>query len=138
MWKRKLFVTVLIGAGLIGAMAFDEYQTVQNAKANLLMTTIGVPYCAPQQIRPQFKTFFRLAMAQQEGANKVTKTEIGPFSNAIPDAESIAHADANPALADDLGTMHYPITTANQQAQQFFDQGLRLAYAFNHLEAVRS
>ena len=138
MWKRKLFVTVLIGAGLIGATAFDEYQAVQNAKANLLLTTIGVPYCAPQQNRPQFKTFFRLAMAQQESANKVAKTEIGPFSNAVPDAESIAHADANPALADDLGTMHYPITTASQQAQQFFDQGLRLAYAFNHLEAVRS
>lgn len=138
MWKRKLFVTVLIGAGLIGATAFDEYQAVQNAKANLLLTTIGVPYCAPQQNRPQFKTFFRLVMAQQESANKVAKTEIGPFSNALPDAESIAHADANPVLADDLGTMRYPITTANQQAQQFFDQGLRLAYAFNHLEAVRS
>ncbi len=138
MWKRKLFVTVLIGAGLVGATAFDEYQAVQNAKANLLLTTIGVPYCATPQNRPQFKTFFRLAIAQQDSASKVAKTEIGPFSNAVPDAESIAHADANPMLADDLGTMRYPITTANQQAQQFFDQGLRLAYAFNHLEAVRS
>ncbi len=77
-------------------------------------------------------------MAQQDSAIKRSKTEIGPFSNAVPDAESIAHADANPVLADDLGTMHYPITTSNTMAQKFFDQGLRLAYAFNHLEAVRS
>ena len=138
MWKCKLLVTALIGAGLIGVTLFDEYQAAQNARANALLTTIGVPFCAPQRGGPQYKTFFRMAMAQQEGANKVARTEIGPFSNAVPDAESIAHADANPGLADDLGTMRYPITTTNRQAQQFFDQGLRLAYAFNHLEAVRS
>jgi len=37
-----------------------------------------------------------------------------------------------------LGNLHHPVSTKNVQAQQFFDQGLRLIYAFNHDEAVRS
>jgi tetratricopeptide (TPR) repeat protein len=41
-------------------------------------------------------------------------------------------------LYDNLGTLHSPITTRNRLAQQYFDQGLRLVYAFNHEEAIRS
>jgi tetratricopeptide (TPR) repeat protein len=41
-------------------------------------------------------------------------------------------------LYDNLGTLHYPITTAVPLAQRYFDQGLRLYYAFNHQEAIRS
>ena len=41
-------------------------------------------------------------------------------------------------LYDDLGDYHYAITTADPVAQQYFDQGLRLYYAFNHAEAIRS
>jgi tetratricopeptide (TPR) repeat protein len=42
-----------------------------------------------------------------------------------------------PLLAN-LGSYHHQVTTANARAQQFFDQGLRLVYAFNHAEAVRA
>src|SRR5712692_8715000 len=49
------------------------------------------------------------------------------------------HAQANPAtLLSGLGDLHHPVSTKNPQAQQFFDQGLRLIYAFNHDEAARS
>lgn len=41
-------------------------------------------------------------------------------------------------LYDNLGTHHYSITTSNPQAQRYFDQGLRLYYAFNHQEAIRA
>ena len=41
-------------------------------------------------------------------------------------------------LYDNLGTLHYPITTTVPLAQRYFDQGLRLYYAFNHQEAIRS
>lgn len=41
-------------------------------------------------------------------------------------------------LYHNLGTLHYPITTAVPLAQWYFDQGLRLYYAFNHQEAIRS
>ena len=54
--------------------------------------------------------------------------------------EHSAHpAAAKPAtLMNGLGTLHHPVSTKNPQAQQFFDQGLRLIYAFNHDEAARS
>lgn len=41
-------------------------------------------------------------------------------------------------LYDDLGDHHYAITTDVPEAQAYFDQGLRLYYAFNHAEAIRS
>ena len=37
-----------------------------------------------------------------------------------------------------LGDLHHPVSTKNAEAQEFFDQGLRLIYAFNHDEAARS
>src|SRR4051812_20802762 len=37
-----------------------------------------------------------------------------------------------------VGGLHHPVSTANSEAQEFFDQGLRLVYAFNHEEAARS
>jgi tetratricopeptide (TPR) repeat protein len=37
-----------------------------------------------------------------------------------------------------LGDLHHPVSTKNAAAQGFFDQGLRLIYAFNHDEAARS
>ncbi len=37
-----------------------------------------------------------------------------------------------------LGDFHRPITTSSAEAQKYFDQGLRLAWAFNHDEATRS
>jgi tetratricopeptide (TPR) repeat protein len=41
-------------------------------------------------------------------------------------------------LFDNLGTLHHAVTTTSDRAQRFFDQGLRLVYAFNHEEAVRA
>src|SRR5262245_37405660 len=49
-------------------------------------------------------------------------------------------APANDAayLYDDLGTHHREIMTKSVEAQRYFDQGLILAFAFNHDEAIRS
>ncbi|OEK08704.1 hypothetical protein A8C32_00020 [Flavivirga aquatica] len=41
-------------------------------------------------------------------------------------------------LFENLGNHSYTITTDNDKAQQFFNQGLRFTYAFNHAEAHRS
>ena len=41
-------------------------------------------------------------------------------------------------LMPGLGNLHHPVSTSTLEAQQFFDQGLRLVYAFNHEEAARS
>jgi pimeloyl-ACP methyl ester carboxylesterase/tetratricopeptide (TPR) repeat protein len=37
-----------------------------------------------------------------------------------------------------LGTLHVPVTTHVPAAQRFFDQGMRLLYAFNHAESIRA
>src|SRR5271166_3257964 len=48
-------------------------------------------------------------------------------------------AQARPVtLVTGLGNLHHPVSTKNPQAQEFFDQGLRFIYAFNHDEAARS
>ena len=41
-------------------------------------------------------------------------------------------------LFDDLGTLEYPVTTSSELAQKYFNQGLILAYGFNHEESFRS
>src|SRR5204863_400113 len=54
-------------------------------------------------------------------------------------AQHTAAAKAKPAtLMTGYGDWHHPVSTKNAQAQAFFDQGLRLIYAFNHDEAMRS
>jgi len=50
-------------------------------------------------------------------------------------------APATEALAPELsglGTLHVPVSTATPRAQRFFDQGMRLLYAFNHAESIRA
>jgi tetratricopeptide (TPR) repeat protein len=41
-------------------------------------------------------------------------------------------------LFEHLGTFHRPVTTSSAEAQQYFDQGMRLLWAFNHDESTRS
>jgi tetratricopeptide (TPR) repeat protein len=41
-------------------------------------------------------------------------------------------------LFDGLGNAHRTITTSSPEAQKYFDQGLRLMWAFNHDESTRS
>lgn len=41
-------------------------------------------------------------------------------------------------LYDNLGSHEYAITTGVPLAQRYFNQGLRLYYAFNHAEAIRA
>jgi pimeloyl-ACP methyl ester carboxylesterase/tetratricopeptide (TPR) repeat protein len=47
-------------------------------------------------------------------------------------------AGARVQLLEGLGEWRHAVTTRVGLAQQYFDQGLRLAYAFNHDEALRS
>jgi tetratricopeptide (TPR) repeat protein len=42
------------------------------------------------------------------------------------------------SLMEGLGDLHYKITTRDSLAQKFFNQGLRLVYGFNHVEALRA
>jgi tetratricopeptide (TPR) repeat protein len=58
-----------------------------------------------------------------------------PMSH-LPD--SIAGWARGAQLFSGLGDFHRGITTSSAPAQQYFDQGMRLLWAFNHDEATRS
>src|SRR6059058_3903914 len=45
---------------------------------------------------------------------------------------------SSPKLLPGLGDVHHPVSTKNREAQQFFDQGLKLVFGFNHDEARKS
>ena len=47
-------------------------------------------------------------------------------------------AKAQVPLYDNLGNHSYRVTTRSAPAQRYFDQGLRLYYAFNHQESIRA
>ena len=66
----------------------------------------------------------------------LAKTETAPFQ---PAAQKIGKTNQEmPPLFHDLGSLHFSITTSSPKAQAYFDQGLRLAFAFNHGEAQRA
>lgn len=41
-------------------------------------------------------------------------------------------------LLEGIGSRHHPVSTKDEQAQKFFDQGLTMIYGFNQGEAIRS
>src|SRR5713101_7489659 len=57
------------------------------------------------------------------------------FAANVPSA---ANKQSQPTLLPGLGDVHHPVSTKNREAQQFFDQGLKLVFGFNHDEARRS
>lgn len=57
---------------------------------------------------------------------------------AAADAEAMVVQGQIAPRLQGLGDHHHPITTGSPRAQIFFDQGLKLAYGFNHAEAERS
>jgi tetratricopeptide (TPR) repeat protein len=118
--------TLLAGAGLaLAAVAFGPTMAERQATAFDPMLAGGA-ICAPRTAGapPLLK---QLVLAQSE-----TK----PFKpgQQLPSPAS----RAAPELYDNLGTLHFAITTTKPRAQAYFDQGLRLALAFNHAEAARA
>lgn len=71
---------------------------------------------------------------------------ISPSGRLLAQAKEVGPAaPRNPAatvgevpLWSNLGTLTYPVSTNSPRAQNYFNQGLRLAYGFNHAEAQRA
>ncbi len=57
---------------------------------------------------------------------------------AQPQAPRVMRTSGDAKLFSGMGNHRRAVTTADPLAQQFFDQGLTWAYAFNHDEAIRS
>lgn len=52
--------------------------------------------------------------------------------------QPVKAAEGTPPLYDNLGVLRFAAGTKNANAQAYFDQGLRWAFAFNHAEAQRA
>ncbi len=51
---------------------------------------------------------------------------------------AIAQTRDSVPLFTNLGTYSHPISSRLPRVQAYFNQGLRLTYGFNHLEAIRA
>ncbi len=57
----------------------------------------------------------------------------------MPDWKSIIRDSVSkPVLFNNLGDFQFPIATQVKEAQQYFNQGIRLYYGFNHREAFKA
>jgi tetratricopeptide (TPR) repeat protein len=69
----------------------------------------------------------------------VAAAETAPFKpGQQKSASAVRPVNEMPPLYKNLGALSFRITTASDKAQAYFDQGLRLAFAFNHAEAARA
>jgi len=105
---RILFASLLLFSGFIAAAYFKD---ATSAAPTRILEAATAPLDAGF-VRCQIKRSF-------------------DFSEGQP-SEPIA------PLFDNLGDLHFKVTTSHPQAQQYFDQGLKLLYAFNHAESHRS
>jgi tetratricopeptide (TPR) repeat protein len=48
------------------------------------------------------------------------------------------NSDKKAPLFEGLGELHFPVSTKDSLVQKYFNQGITLAYGFNHAEAARS
>lgn len=80
------------------------------------------------------------AFAISASAHETTqpRTEFYKPGVAFAAGAEAAPAGILPPLYEGLGDMTMPVTTDSAEAQAYFDQGLRLTWAFNHAEARRS
>ena len=116
----------LTGAALLAALG-GNILTVADAGATAMdLSPSDFPICHTPATTGLPSMMLRLAQTE------VPRAEMSA-ANSAP-----AFADTEPPLWAGLGSVTYKITTANERAQAYFDQGLRLAYAFNHGEAQRA
>jgi tetratricopeptide (TPR) repeat protein len=74
-----------------------------------------------------------MAMPAAADSGMAMKMTLPPMPAVYPEAGK----QGAPVLTG-YGDHHHPITTSNPQTQAYFDQGVRLLFAFNHAEAIRS
>jgi tetratricopeptide (TPR) repeat protein len=63
------------------------------------------------------------------------------FTTCTPQNYVLEYVDTTKQISPlfkNLGNLHFPISATSDRAQAFFDQGLKLTYAFNHAEGHRS
>jgi tetratricopeptide (TPR) repeat protein len=82
--------------------------------------------------RPTIRTSIGLGLV-----STVIAVRLAAQEHDHPPGQPTTETGATP-LYHNLGTLHKDITTESDVTQKYFDQGLRLIYAFNHDEAIKS
>ena len=122
MSPRKPLVLAMLAAGIIASDGLPEARsTVFVPELAMLDGALCVGTAARAPAPP-------MLIAQA--------TEVSPAAKAAASAAPAAAGDQ--PIIPGLGTRSFKISTASKQAQQYFDQGLRLAWNFNHAEAQRA
>jgi tetratricopeptide (TPR) repeat protein len=118
---RKPLVLALVAAGIIANDGLPEAQSTVFVPE---LAMLDGALCTGAMVQAPFQP---LLLAQM-------KTEVSPAAKAAASAAPAAAAGDQPMIPG-LGTRSFKITTASPAAQRYFDQGLRLAWNFNHAEA---
>src|SRR5215475_6012152 len=134
--RLTLFSTTAISLGGIVFLGSLTGEAISGGRGALMgaatvaptSSSSDFPICHTPAAAERTNTVLRLAQMRTE----VPPTEM---KAAVP---APAFADSDPPLWDGLGSVTYKITTSSAEAQAYFDQGFRLAYAFNHGEAQRA
>ena len=132
--SRSVLVSVslaALGGAALAALLAGSGFILADARAtavdvSLPLADADIPICGTPTATARPNMMFRLVQTE------VPRAEMSAASSAP------AFADTEPPLWTGIGSITWKITTANERAQAYFDQGLRLAYAFNHDEARRA
>lgn len=68
----------------------------------------------------------------------VTLFVAGCATQDLPESDADIVERAGAPLFEGMGAFHRPISTSSAAAQRYFDQGMVLAFGFNHAESIRS
>lgn len=135
MTRIKSVTLALGGAGMIAVTLIGSELSLSSASAEGGVFFDEVLRANRATCGPNGGNSQRLLAYYQEVA--AAETELKPFPTEGAHT-SARYLDEKPPLWENLGSVSLPITTTNAAAQRYFDQGLRLAYAFNHAEARRA
>ena len=94
---------------------------------------VALPADAMSVLDPLQQIRFRCGGGRERGALIRARLQMALASGALT-----TDGSAPAPLMQGLSAVRYPITTVNEQARAYFNQGLALAYGFNHDAAVRS
>jgi tetratricopeptide (TPR) repeat protein len=123
-----LLLTLLAGSAGLGLTLLAATESPREPRFFDPMLNSPAVVCGPddQTGRPLLEYYRKVAAT----------SETSPFTPQRAGDEREFPADA--PLYRHLGKLTYPVTTTSPMVQRYFDQGLRLAYGFNHAEALRA
>jgi tetratricopeptide (TPR) repeat protein len=110
-------------------------------RAQAQFASVFVPELAAMDnalCRPRGANPYPLVRLAQGYEKPQKKSEISPAAPSAAKSVATGGPDDDPVLMSGLGNATFKVTTSSKLAQQFFDQGYRLAWGFNHDEARRA